>query len=148
MSFSPGGPRVFTWEDTWRHVETREDTWSCASAHLSVKVLRSRMSKVTAHAAIRVDGRVCVADVSLISKCRGSWCAFTTVWWVKMPGKAPLPLCPSLSIKLSSALTISHHVFFCSPSQSLHNRCIQLRHKPRSCRAGLLLFSSLLKGTL
>lgn len=32
---------------------------SCVSAHLSVKVLRSGMLKVTAHATITGDGRVC-----------------------------------------------------------------------------------------
>lgn len=35
------------------------DTWVCASARASVKVLWLRMSKVAAHAAIRGDGRVC-----------------------------------------------------------------------------------------
>lgn len=36
-----------------------EDMQSCVSAHLSVKVLRSGMLKVTAHATISGDRRVC-----------------------------------------------------------------------------------------
>lgn len=38
------------------------DARSSASAHQRVKVLRLGMSKVTAYAAIRGDGRVCVAE--------------------------------------------------------------------------------------
>lgn len=110
-----------------------ENTRSSASVHLSLKVLRSRMSKATAHTAIRGDGRVCVADVSDFEVQRQLVRIHASVM-----GKGKhrfLSVHPSQSNFLQHS--ISYGVSFCSPSQGLHNnRWIQLRHKPQlPCRA-------------